>query len=145
MPLIINEFEPGTEPSDLPSLDEENISVTLAMVKLILLKALYWYFVHEHMSKQTKKVRIPLKVLPFMSSSLPKLFNCGCLETPNGENEPDRILSESTNKEQTINIHTNRLDRVLTSWNFKCIPVLGDGNCLAILCCKSSPSTKEKE
>ena len=43
---------------------------------------------------------------------------------------PDRILFESTNREQTANIHAIRLDRVLSSWNFKRIPVSGDGNCL---------------
>ena len=58
---VVNVFEPDTEPNDLLSLDEEEISVTLAKAKLILLKALSWYFVHEHMSKQTKRARIPLK------------------------------------------------------------------------------------
>ena len=65
-----------------------------------------------------------------MNSALPKLFNCGYIEIPDSGNEPDRILSESTDKEQTINVHANRLDHVLASWNFKRIPVLGDGNCL---------------
>ena len=41
-------FEPDTEPNDLQSPDEEELSVTFARVKLILLKALSWYFVHEH-------------------------------------------------------------------------------------------------
>ena len=68
---VINEFESGCEPSDLPSIDEDE-NISLAMVKLILLKALSWYFVHEHMSKQTKRARIPLKELPFMNSALSK-------------------------------------------------------------------------
>lgn len=54
-------FEPDTEPNGLPSLDEEEISVMLAMVKLILLKALSWYFAHEHMSKQIKGQEYHLK------------------------------------------------------------------------------------
>ena len=103
------EFEPSSESSDLPSVDDEE-NVSLAIVKLILLKALSWYFVHEHMSKQTKRARIPLKELPFMNSALPKLFNCGNLEIPEGGSEPDRILFESTNREQTANIHAIRLD-----------------------------------
>lgn len=123
------ELDPNSEPSDLPSVDEEENNISLAMVKLILLKALSWYFVHEHMSKQTKRARIPLKELPFMNSALPKLFNCGYLEIPEGGSESDRSLSESTNR-LTVNIHAIRLDHVLSSWNFKRIPVSGDGNCL---------------
>ena len=73
------EFEPSSESSDLASVDNEE-NVSLAVVKFILLKALSWYFWHEHMSKQTKTARIPLKRLPFMNSALPKLFNCGNLE-----------------------------------------------------------------
>ena len=68
------ELDPNSEPNDLPTVDEEGNNVSLAMVKLILLKALSWYFVHGHMSKQTKRARIPLKELPFMNSALPKLF-----------------------------------------------------------------------
>ena len=82
------------------------------------------------LSKQTTRGRIPLKVLPFMNSALPKLFNCGNLEIPEGGSEPDRIPFESTNREQTANIHAIRLDQILSSWNFKRIPVSGDGNCL---------------
>jgi hypothetical protein len=78
------ELDLDSEPSDLPSVDEEENNISLAVVKLILLKALSWYFVHEHMSKQTKRARIPLKELPFMNSALPKLFNCGYLEMPEG-------------------------------------------------------------
>ena len=88
------------------------------MVKLMLIKALSWYFVHENMSKQTKRARIPLKELPFMKTALPKLFNCGYLERPDCENETNATLSESTNVEHPINIHVIRLDRVLSSWNF---------------------------
>ena len=66
------------------------------------------------MSKQTKRARIPLKELPFMNSALSKLFNCGFLEIPDRGNEPNRILSESTNKEQPVNIHAIRLDCVLS-------------------------------
>ena len=100
------------------------------MVKLMLIKALSWYFVHENMSKQTKRARIPLKELPFMKTALPKLFNCGYLERPDCENETNATLSESTNVAHPINIHVIRLDRVLSSWNFKRISVSGDGNCL---------------
>ena len=123
------ELDPNSEPSDLPTVDEEENNTSLAMVKLILLKALSWYFVHGHMSKQTKRARIPLKELPFMNSALPKLFNCGYLEIPEGGSESDKSLSESTNR-LTVNIHTIRLDNILSSWNFKRIPVSGDGNCL---------------
>ena len=128
---VINEIELSDEQSDLPFRDEEE-EIPLAILKLILLKALSWYFVHENMSKQTKRARIPLKELPFMNSALPKLFNCGSLETlvQDTGNELDRVLSESTNQEEIVNTHSSRLDRVLTSWNFKRVPVSGDGNCL---------------
>ena len=59
-----------------------------ARVKLILLKALSWYFVHEHMSKQTR-----VTIHEFFP---PKLFNCGSLEISDGGNELHTILSEST-------------------------------------------------
>ena len=65
-----------------------------------------------------------------MYSALPKLFNCGYLERPACQNELNETLSESTNIEHPINIYVVRLDRVLSSWNFKRIPVSGDGNCL---------------
>lgn len=127
---VINEFEQNNEQSDLPFQDDEE-GIPLVMLKLVLLKALSWFFVHELiMSKQTKRARIPLKELPFMNSALTKLFNCGHLETPDDGNELDRILSESTNQERIVDINLNRLDRVLESWNFKRIPVSGDGNCL---------------
>ena len=42
------ELDPNSEPSDLPTVDEEENNISLAMVKLILLKALSWYFVHGH-------------------------------------------------------------------------------------------------
>ena len=93
------------------------------------------------MSKQTKQAGIPLKELPFMNSALPKLFNCGSLETLVGGNDLDRILSDSTNQEVTVNTHSLRLDGVLTSWNFKRVPVSGDGN--FVLCCKSCSFAKE--
>ena len=111
---ITNECELNNEQSELPFTDEED-DIPLAMLKLILLKFLSWYFVHKHMSKQTKRARIPLKELPFMNSALPKLFNCGHLETADDGNRLDRTLSESTNKDVRIAIHLNRFDRVLES------------------------------
>ena len=61
-----------------------------------------------------------------------KLFNCGYLESLRSDccNEPNGTLSESTNIEHSINSHVVRLDHVLSSWNFRRIPVSGDGNCL---------------
>lgn len=123
---VINEFDPSNEQCDVPFHDEEQSDIPLAILKVILLKALSWYFVHEHMSKQTKRATIPLKELPFMNSALSQLFNCDCLGTPDDGN---KILSESTNQKE-FRIHLNRLDHVLKSWNFKRIPVSGDGNCL---------------
>ena len=79
-------------------------------------------FVHEHMSKQTKRAKIPLKELPFMSSALPKLFNSGSLETTTHINEVDMALYDSTNCDNALNIHTNKLDSILKAWNFKCVP-----------------------
>ena len=100
---------------------------------MILLKAISWYFVHEHMSKQTKRATIPLKELPFMNSALPKLFNSGGLETLSNETYTSNTvpLSESTNH-HVLDLHTSRLDGVLKSWNFKRIPVSGDGNCFML-------------
>jgi hypothetical protein len=45
---------------------------------------------------------------------------------PEGSSEPGRSLSDRL----TVNTHAVRLDHVLSSWNFKRIPVSGDGNCL---------------
>ena len=105
--------------------DDEEFIIPLDALKLILLKALSWYFVHEHMSKQTKRAKIPLKVLPFMKSSLPKLFNCGNLEADQFRSN----LSDATNR-IVVDEYSERLDVVLKAWNFKRIPVAGDGNCL---------------
>ena len=124
---VINEFEPSNEECDMPFHDEEQEDIPLAILKVILLKALSWYFVHEHMSKQTKRAAVPLKELPFMNSALTQLFNCGCLETPDGGS---KVLLESANQKEFASVHLDRLDLVLESWNFKRIPVSGDGNCL---------------
>ena len=42
---------------------DEVVIIPLDALKMILLKAISWYFVHEHMSKQTKKAKVPLKEL----------------------------------------------------------------------------------
>ena len=97
------------------------------------------------MSKQTKKAKVPLKELPFMSSALPKLFNSGGSETL--MNEPYQAnaaipLSESTNLD-VFDVHSNRLDGVLKSWNFKRVPVADDGNCLFYAVAHSLPQTQK--
>ena len=113
--------------------DDEQVTIPLDALKLILLKALSWYFLHEHMSKQTKRAKIPLKELPFMNSALPKLLNSGSLETftsdTHGPNATVTAFSEATNR-AVPDIHAVRLDRVIKSWNFKRVPMSGDGNCL---------------
>lgn len=83
------------------------------------------------MSKRTKRANIPLKELPFMNSALPKLFNCGELEALTSDSYRSNAisLSESTNHD-VLDLNASRLDGVLKSWNFKHIPVSGDGNCL---------------
>ena len=117
------DLEPDTQ-QDTGTSDDEDFFISLDAQKLILLKALSWYFVHEHMAEQSKRSKVPLKELPFMNSALSKLLNCDGLEAP------DNIaLSESTNRD-VMDIHAKRLDGVLKSWNFKRIPVTGDGNCL---------------
>ena len=100
--------------------DDEEFIIPLHALKLILLKALSWYFVHEHMSKQTKRAKIPLKDLPFMNSSLSKLFNCGNLEADQSRS----ILSDATNN-VVVNEYSERLDNVLKAWNFKRVPASG--------------------
>ena len=40
--------------------DDEEFIIPLHALKLILLKALSWYFVHEHMSKQTQQNTIEI-------------------------------------------------------------------------------------
>ena len=100
---VINDIELSDEQSDLPFRDEEE-EIPLAILNLILLKALSWYLVHENMSKQTKRARIPLKELPFMNSALPKLFNCGSLETlvQDTGNELEFFLSQQIKKKLSI-------------------------------------------
>lgn len=119
-------FETHSHQDDHFSDDEdENVSIPLDALKLILLKALSWYFVHEHMTQQTKRAMIPLKELPFMNSALSKLLNSDGLETL----DDTSAFSDSTNHD-VIDMHAKRLDTVLKSWNFKRIAVSGDGNCL---------------
>ena len=41
-------------------------------------------------------------------------------------------LCDSTNSDNALDIHSNRLDGMLKAWNFKHVPVSGDGNFYAV-------------
>ena len=97
--------------------DDEEFIIPLHALKLILLKALSWYFVHEHMSKHTKRAKIPLNDLPFMNSSLSKLFNCGNLEADQFRS----ILSDATNISEC---HISTCDDITSAENLPVISLL---------------------
>ena len=135
------------------SSDEEDSRyiIPISALKIILLKALSWYFVYEHLSQCSKTSKISHKTLPFMNSAVSKLSN----SDPFTENisQADSVLSPIENLEQShttnMNPSMHRLENVLKSWNFKRLPVNGDGNCLfyavaySLLCRKRSDHTNQ--
>ena len=108
------------------SSDEEDSRyiIPISALKIILLKALSWYFVYEHLSRCSKTSKISYKTLPFMNSAVSKLSN----SDPFTENisQAGSVLLPIENLEQShtpnMNPGMHRLENLLKSWNFKRLP-----------------------
>ena len=81
----------------------------------MLLKAVLWMCILEQLSDCTETAKVNHYTLPFMQMTLSMFaFN----------------ESEERHNGNDYDAHEERLQNVLTSWNFKRLPVSGDGNCL---------------
>ena len=110
-------ISPPCEPlsGDENSGDEGTTTIPISTVKKILLRALQMLFAHKHLSSCAETAQLKAHDLPFMNLIVSNLNPCDFSTTAHTFD---------------ASVHEQRLQNVLGSWNFKRIPVTGDGNCL---------------
>lgn len=109
-----DESEDDNEPMSIKDGEECDCPVDINKAKNILLQAILWLKVHSHLESNTTTATVGIKTLPFLQLNVDNIF---------------MVLGSPSNPDDLAQ-HQKRLDDTLAAWNFKRVPVDGDGDCI---------------